>query len=97
MRKIHPDGTTYDPKRDYARLNKQSRRIYKLMYDGKWRTLPEISAETGDPEASVSARLRDLRKEKFGGHTVRKVYIEKGLWSYQLLVTGKGKRGKNNS
>lgn len=40
------------------------------MADGKWRTLQEISEITGDPEASVSARLRDLRKFEHGSNTV---------------------------
>jgi predicted transcriptional regulator len=41
---------------------RQARRVIGCMADGAWRTLAEISAATGDPEASVSARLRDMRK-----------------------------------
>jgi hypothetical protein len=40
------------------------------------------------PEGSVSARLRDLRKDKFGGFEVerKRDSIEKGLFLYRLVV-----------
>lgn len=80
------DGPTYDPARDYERLRGQSLRVFNCMSDGKWRTLAEISVLTGDPEASISARLRDFRKSKFGSHTVNRRHIEFGEYEYQLLV-----------
>lgn len=55
-------GDTYNPARDRDRLRAQLNRVYALMQDGKWRTLHQIAMITKDPEASVSARLRDLRK-----------------------------------
>lgn len=82
-------GDTYVREFDQDRLNAQTRRVYGLMIDGAWRTLAEISAETGDPEASVSARLRDLRKSRFGGHTVnrrRRGEPRMGIFEYQLIV-----------
>jgi hypothetical protein len=78
------DGITYDAKRDFARLNAQARRVAELMSDGKWRTLAAISQETGDPEASVSARLRDLRKEQNGGFNIEREYVDRGLWKYRM-------------
>jgi hypothetical protein len=56
----HFGGSTYIPEFDQERLNHQSRLVYSLMIDGEWRTLEEISAGTGAPQASVSARLRDF-------------------------------------
>ncbi len=82
------DGVTYEPKFDATRLRGEMARVYKLMSDSYWRTLREISDLTGDPEASVSARLRDLRKTKFGGHTVnrrRRGNPKQGIFEYQLL------------
>lgn len=55
---------------DAARLGGQARRVITLMVDGTWRTLGEIATATGDPEASISARLRDLRRADHGGYTV---------------------------
>jgi hypothetical protein len=57
------------------------------MIDGQWRTLAEISAVIRCPEASVSARLRDLRKNKFGGYLVerrRRGAERRGLFEYRV-------------
>lgn len=55
-------GATYVPSLDRERLGDQFLRVWDLMIDGHWRSLRQISDATGDPEASVSARLRDVRK-----------------------------------
>jgi len=83
------NGPVYDPKYDKERLTGQLRDIYQLMSDSGWRTLDEISHATGHPAASISAQLRHLRKNRFGGHTVEKRSRgdrERGLWEYQLLI-----------
>jgi hypothetical protein len=79
------DGETYDEARDRARLSRQLNRVWEAMRDRRWRTLGDLAEELGDPEASISARLRDLRKEKFGGYRVRRRYVRRGLWEYRLL------------
>lgn len=78
------DGATYEPELDHVRLNAQTLRVWQVVKDGAWRTLAEISAATGDPEASISARLRDLRKVKFGGHTVERARMDGGLHMYRV-------------
>jgi len=81
------DGRTYRPGLDRARLNAQQMRVYRVMQDRVWRTLAELSALTGDPEASVSARLRDLRKERFGAHQIdrrRRGDAKRGLHEYRI-------------
>ena len=80
------DGATYVHDRDSARLGDQMLAVLSVMSDGKWRTLADIASETNAPEASVSARLRDLRKPRFGGYTVNREYIRRGLYQYQLVV-----------
>lgn len=85
------DGRTYDPELDYARLGKQMRKVFSLMRDGRWRTLRDISELTEQPEASVSARLRDLRKPKFGAYTVERRRDgdgQHGVHSYRLVPKG---------
>ncbi|HIK62115.1 MAG TPA: hypothetical protein EYF98_15665 [Planctomycetes bacterium] len=78
-------GKTYLPHRDYARLNSQLKRVFDVMRDGEWHTLPAIKVATGDPmDASVSARIRDFRKKKFGGFVVESECISGGLWRYRL-------------
>jgi hypothetical protein len=83
----HRGGGTYSADLDFARLNKQSADVWEVMKDGRWRSLAKISELTGHPQASVSARLRDFRKGKFGGHEVereREVGGE-GLHLYRLV------------
>lgn len=57
------------------------------MLDGVWRTLGEIQAQVGGSEASVSARLRDLRKDGFGSYLIdrrRRGEPSRGLHEYRL-------------
>jgi hypothetical protein len=77
------DGETYDKDRDGDRLRAQLAAVRNLMANGSWFTLAQIAAFTGHPEASVSARLRDLRKPKFGGWTVERRYAGDGVWEYR--------------
>lgn len=79
----HFDGLTYDPALDHERLTVQLNRVKKLMSDGLWRSLETISKATGDKEASVSARLRDLRKPKFGGYQIDRRRFG-GLFEYRM-------------
>jgi len=47
-------------------------------------TLAELAKATGGSEASVSARLRDFRKARFGAHEVERAYIGNGLYQYNV-------------
>jgi hypothetical protein len=85
------NGADYKPNRDDGRLGAQIQKIFTLMQDGIWRTLPQIETQTGYPQASISAQLRHLRKERFGGHIVERRYIENGLYEYCLIVNKKGR------
>ena len=40
-------GTTYDPKRDCARLTGQLGRVADVMADGSWHTLAELAQKCG--------------------------------------------------
>ena len=77
------DGFERRPSR---KMTKQYLRVFNLMKDAKWRTLRGISAEADAPEASVSARLRDMRKERFGSHKVERERGEGGTHTYRLIV-----------
>ncbi len=82
---LHFDGQTYEAKRDHARLFEQLERVRGAMAGAGPLTIAEIAARTGDPESSVGARTRDLRKARFGGHTVERTYAGNGLFRYQLV------------
>lgn len=83
----HFNGSSYVAEFDHARLTKQIKRVYDCMIGGHWMTLGEIEEITGDPQASISAQLRHLRKARFGSHQInkrRRGAAETGLWEYQL-------------
>ena len=78
------NGADYNAVRDKARLTGQLQRVFKCMADARWRSLGDIEEVTGDPQASISAQLRHLRKPRFGGHQVEKKYLGDGLYHYKL-------------
>lgn len=83
--KIRFDGAAYVPERDDIRLTAQLGRVWEAMRGGAWRTLRQLADTTGDPEASISAQLRHLRKDRFGGHTVERDYVGNGVYAYRLI------------
>lgn len=85
------DGETYEREEDQERLNSQLARVRDALRDGQWRTLREIVSIIAhrnsiiDPEASISARVRDLRKDRFGAFVVRhRRRDDGGTWEYQI-------------
>ena len=84
------NGPTMGPA-DFARVANQRVLVLAIMAGGAWLTLREVAERVGSPEASVSARLRDLRKRQYGGHTVdrrRKYGDEHGTHEYRLTLNG---------
>ena len=79
------DGADYDHKRDSARLTSQIETIFNLMRDGKFRSVAEIGRLTGYPENSIQAQLRNLRKARFGSHTLNRKHIKNGFNLYQIV------------
>jgi len=85
------DGPAYEEEHDRDRLAGQLLRVYQALlaadFFGDWLTLGEIRERTGDPEASISAQLRHLRKPRFGSHTIekrRRGEAGNGLWEYRM-------------
>jgi len=78
------DGVTFDQAEDGPRLTTQLDRVRELMSDGRWHSLRWLADAVGGSEAGVSARIRDLRKVRFGARTVDRKRIDGGLWMYRL-------------
>lgn len=78
------DGATYNHELDQKRLTKQINRVWQHMNDGVWHTLSSVSDALNLPEASISARFRDFRKERFGSHTIERARMCNGQWRYKL-------------
>jgi hypothetical protein len=100
----HPnlfDGPTYVAEHDEERLTGQLHRVYAVMSNGAWWSLEELAAEilrtTGhhDTPAAISARIRDLRKKRFGQFPVaskRRRQASVGWWEYRIA----GERGSGD-
>ena len=80
------DGKTFERERDGLRLGKQLESVRMLMLDGVWRSLQEIAAVVEGSESGISARLRDLRKARFGGYRVDRRRRDgcSGTWEYRV-------------
>jgi hypothetical protein len=91
---------TYNAARDHDRLSRQYDHVFAVMRDGKPRTLASIRREAArrfhmrHSIASISARLRDMRKKRFGRHIVNRDYVGAGLWQYTVIVRKQRKARK---
>jgi len=83
------DGQTFDAKQDGSRLASQFIATRELMLDHEWRNLAQIVLALRKQgihvtESSISARIRDLRKAKFGGYSVERRRVIGGLFEYRI-------------
>lgn len=79
------DGKTYEPDKDKIRLGSQAWAVFDCMVGETWWTLRQLADATKYPESSISARLRDFRKERFGAHAVERKKKDNGLFYYRLV------------
>ncbi|MGH7260166.1 MAG: hypothetical protein ACREI9_05725 [Nitrospiraceae bacterium] len=78
-------GPAFEAKLDGARVLSQMDEIRDRVLGNGWWTLAEIETATGFPQASISAQLRHLRKERFGAYQVeRRRRSGAGWWEYQV-------------
>lgn len=59
-------------------------RVRKALKFSKWKTLERLSFETLDPEASISARIRDIRANEWPFTDVELKKLPSGLFKYRL-------------
>lgn len=78
------DGRTFSPVDDGQRLTRQLDLVKRCLMDGSWWTLTALAAVSGGSEAGVSARIRDLKKPRFGGYVIEKQRVSGGLWRYRI-------------
>jgi hypothetical protein len=80
------DGATFDKNLDQDRLTSQLIQVKNIMLDGEWRTLQEIHRLVAKgSESSCAARIRDLRKQRFGGYTIESRRLSGGTYQYRLV------------
>lgn len=61
--------------------------VRRAMSNGGWMTLAQINKAVHGREAGTSARLRDLRKEQFGGYLINRKN-ENGRFYYRMERAG---------
>lgn len=64
------------------RLNERTR---ILMAGGRWWTIAALALELGCSECTASARIRDQRKAKYGGHRIVKRLRPGGFFEYRMV------------
>ena len=82
------DGASYDPALDEDRLANALGRVYEALTNGGWWTLAQLAQVGRCSETGAAARVRDLRKYRFGSHVIerRRIGLPKsGLHAYRLL------------
>jgi hypothetical protein len=89
-------GRTYDPEKDYQRLASQLRQVRTIMLDGRKHYLTELAkviASASGIGTGLSARVRDLRKPKFGGFEIESGRDpgKPGRWWYRMKLDDSGK------
>ena len=58
--------------------------VLAAIGDGRFRTLEDIAAVTGDPPASVRIQMLHLKEPRFGGWLVEKRRRPGWVWEYRL-------------
>lgn len=80
------DGVTYQDK-DYTRLSGQLLRVFEVMKDGRWYGASQLCELANVSPLSITARIRDLRKDRFGKHAIEtKRANDTGLFLYRLVL-----------
>jgi hypothetical protein len=85
-------GPAYREEFDYERLTGQMAAVYRVMKDGRKRTIREVRDEVGKgSETGIAAAIRALRKPEYGSHRIEKERVgdpRSGLWAYYMIVEG---------
>jgi len=89
------DGVVYDEVKDFDRLTGQLKRVHEALSGERWRTVGEIQEcirrqeNIVDPECSISAQIRNLRKKRFGGWIIerrRRGGEDSAIWEYKIVT-----------
>jgi len=85
------DGQTYEPALDQKRLSRMLDRVRDVLAADSeeqrfWWSLDELVVRCGGTPAAISARIRDLRKERNGSYNIllRRRKDQPGIWEYRM-------------
>lgn len=72
-----------------TRINNQRGRVRQWLYAnvGRWVLVEEFTfKKRGEGSAAITARIRDMRKARFGSHEIKCRRREAGLYEYKLVA-----------
>lgn len=75
---VHFDSGVRLEREDHVRLGAQIARVRSVLADGGWWSVPRLHNaiffrfDVRDPEPSISAQIRNLKKTKHGGHAIER-------------------------
>jgi hypothetical protein len=79
---------------DTPRLAGQMLAVYRLMENGEYWTLSDLAGKVGGLETSISSRIRDMRKARWGSRKIETRYIGNGVRQYRLVLDQEVEDGK---
>lgn len=80
------DGETVEPL-DAVAFGDQLFAVWRIMIDGHWHNTHDIARRLDVSSESVGARLRDLRKAKFGSYNIERRRID-GTRTFEFRLIG---------
>jgi hypothetical protein len=90
------EGATYDEVLDKDRLSTQLAAVLNLMLDEEWHKMQSIASAINAPEPSVSAQIRNLRKDKHGGYIINRRRIN-NTYEYRLDLSATSLKKSENA
>ena len=66
-------------------LAAQRERVASIMRRGDWVTLDDLAAAIDAPVQSISARVRDLRKPRYGSYTIARRHLGRRVFAYRMV------------
>jgi hypothetical protein len=83
-----PFSGPHEPE-DVPRFGAQLAAVRDFMASGEWVTLTQIAAAAKCTTQSASARVRDMRKPRWGSHVVERRKIPTtNVYQYRLVLGG---------
>jgi hypothetical protein len=82
------DGETYDEELDGERMTTQLELVREIMSDQGWHRIIEVANRVDCTESGAAARIRDLRKEKFGSWEIMRRRVAHGNGLHEYRWTG---------
>lgn len=73
-----------EKQQEWRHTGKQQLDVYNVMKDQQWHSLEDVYRKVGGRQTSVSACIRNLRKQNYGGFIIERAR-EDGEYLYRLL------------